>query len=63
MDKSDKTFNFADLKLEAYDEERQIWCRVIELDCYTNDTIGLNNGYVSFWRKLSEVKLRSPLIK
>ncbi len=46
------------LNLEAWDEERQIWCHVTGVDALQN-YLWLSTGYVSFTRKLDEIKLRT----
>ena len=51
--------NWENLKMQAWDEERKMWCNVTEINTYSNTTLaGLSTGYVSFWRDLSKTKLR-----
>ena len=48
---------YPDIKVEAWDEERSQWCRVTHFTV-DNNSIGLSNGVVRFWRSLAQVKLR-----
>jgi len=53
---------WSNFSFEAWDVERDEWCRVTDIDV-DNNSIGLSNGVVRFWRELNVTKLRTPLIK
>ncbi len=49
------------LKMQAFDVERDVWCVVKEID-FTSNRIWLSNGHVSFGRALDKTKIRIFLV-
>ena len=55
------TIKWFELYMEAWDDERELWCPVMSLNV-RDDSIELSTGIVSFYRVLRKTKLRSPLL-